>query len=255
MTRESALSIWRDARELASAVAELFVGLADAAVAARGRFTVALAGGATPNTLYELLAADYRGSPSWQATHVFWGDERHVPPDHQDSNFRAAFETLLRRVAVPREHVHRIRGELPNAADAAADYELTLRRAFALGETGVPVFDLVLLGMGTDGHTASLFPDNAALHERDRLVLAAWVPQMRTLRVTLTLPVFNSASAVVFLVSGAEKAEALRAVLEGPDQPVRLPAQAVHPSNGQLQWFVDAAAASGLKRGGINAPA
>ena len=255
MTRESALSVWGDANALASAVAELFVRRAEAAVAARGRFTVALAGGSTPAALYERLAFEYGASPSWHATHVFWGDERHVPPDHQDSNFRAASETLLRHVPVPREHVHRMRGELPNAADAAADYELTLRRAFALDETGVPVFDLVLLGMGADGHTASLFPDSEALHEGDRLVLAPWVPQMRSSRITLTLPVFNSASAVVFLVSGVDKADALRAVLEGPDQPVRLPAQAVHPLNGHVQWFVDSAAASGLKPGSVNAPA
>ena len=126
MTRESALSVWGDANALASAVAELFVRRAEAAVAARGRFTVALAGGSTPAALYERLAFEYGASPSWHATHVFWGDERHVPPDHQDSNFRAASETLLRHVPVPREHVHRMRGELPNAADAAADYELTL---------------------------------------------------------------------------------------------------------------------------------
>lgn len=244
--RERAIRVCADTDALASAAAERFVRQADAAVAAHGRFTVALAGGTTPNALYGMLATRYRTSAPWHAIYFFWGDERHVPPEHRDSNFRAASEAMLSKVPVSQTHVHRIPGELPDAATAAGEYERTLRREFALGGAALPVFDLVLLGIGPDGHTASLFPDSEALYERNRLVLAPWVEKFRSFRITLTLPVLNSASIVVFLVSGVEKAETLRAVLEGPDAPIRLPAQAVRPSKGRLLWLVDAAAAARL---------
>jgi 6-phosphogluconolactonase len=250
MAHERTIQVFADAGALASAAAELFVRQAGAMVAAHGRFTVALAGGTTPNALYDLLASVYRSSTPWHAIHFFWGDERHVPPDHRDSNFRAASEAMLDRVPVPPAHVHRILGELPNAADAAADYEQKLRGEPALG-AALPVFDLVLLGMGPDGHTASLFPDSEPLYERDRLVVAPWVEKVRSFRITLTLPVLNSAAMVVFLVSGVEKAETLRAVLKGSHQPIRLPAQAVRPSKGHLRWFVDAAAALRLSARGV----
>lgn len=250
MAHARTIQVFADAGALASAAAKLFVRQAGATVAADGRFTVALAGGTTPNALYDLLATVYRNSTPWHAIHFFWGDERHVPPDHRDSNFRAASEAMLDRVPVPPAHVHRILGELPNAADAAANYEQKLRGEPALGGAALPVFDLVLLGMGPDGHTASLFPGSEALYERDRLVLAPWVEKFRSSRITLTLPVLNSAAMVVFLVSGVEKAETLSAVLEGPHQPIRLPAQAVRPSKGHLLWFVDAAAAVRLSARG-----
>lgn len=246
MAHHRMIQVFANADDLASSAAELFVRHARAAVTAHGRCTVALAGGGTPNALYDLLATRHRNSTPWEAIHFFWGDERHVPPDHRDSNFRAASEAMLDHVPVPPAHVYRIRGELPNAADAAADYEQTLRREFGLGRTAVPMFDLVLLGMGADGHTASLFPDSEALAARDHLVLAPWVAKFGASRITLTLPVLNNAAMVVFLVSGVEKAETLRAVLEGPFQPVQFPAQAVRPSNGQLLWFVDATAAAQL---------
>ncbi len=251
MAHERSIQVFADVSALASAAAELFVRQAGAMVVAHGRFTVALAGGTTPNALYDLLATRHRHSTPWHAIHFFWGDERHVPPDHPDSNFRAASEVMLDRVPVPLTHVHRILGELPNAADAAADYEQKLRGEPALGGVALPAFDLVLLGMGPDGHTASLFPESEALYERDRLVLAPWVEKFRSFRITLTLPVLNSAAMVVFLVSGAEKAETLRAVLEGSHQPIRLPAQAVRPSKGHLRWFVDAAAALRLSTRGL----
>ena len=245
MASERNLSVFSDASTLASGAAELFAQQAKDAVAARGRFSVALAGGQTPNDLYVRLAG--RDDLPWDSIHVFWGDERHVPPDHRDSNFRAASETLLTRVPIAPAHVHRIRGELPDASTAAAEYEQALRREFPVDGTTPPVFDLVLLGLGADGHTASLFPGSEALHEDSRLALAPFIPQVRGFRITLTLPVLNGATSVVFLVSGAEKAKVLQGVLEGPEQPTRFPAQAVQPVHGRLHWFVDAAAAARLR--------
>ena len=246
MALERIIQVCADAGALASAAAELFVRQAKAAVAAHGRFTVALAGGTTPNALYDLLATHYRNSTPWHAINIFWGDERHVPPTHRDSNFRAAFDGMLSKVPVLETHIHRIRSELSDPAAAAAEYERTLRREFALGEAGLPVFDLVLLGMGLDGHTASLFPGSDALRQTGRLVLAPWVEKLQSYRITLSLPVLNHASLVVFLVSGAGKADVLRATLEGPDRPDPLPARAVHPSGGQVRWLVDRAAAARL---------
>ena len=209
---------------------------------------VALSGGTTPNAMYERLATDYREIVPWHAIHFFWGDERHVPPSDAESNFGSACNAMLAKVPAPAAHVHRIHAELSDAAAAAADYEETLRREFALDAAALPAFDLVLLGLGADGHTASLFPGNNALRQTDRLVLAPWVPQVQGFRVTLALPVLNHASLVVFLVSGAGKAAPLHAVLDGPFQPDRLPAQSVRPRDGRVVWLVDAAAAAHLQR-------
>ena len=244
------IEIVSDGAALADAAAAHFVTQAEQAIALRGRFTVALAGGTTPNVLYERLATAFRDTVPWQAIPFFWGDERHVPPTHPDSNFRAANAAMLAKVPVPEAHVHRILGELPSAAAAASDYERTLRRAFALDGVVLPVFDLVLLGLGPDGHTASLFPGGDAMRQTERLVLAPWVETFRTYRITLSLPVLNRASLVVFLVSGAGKADVLHAVLEGPNRPDALPAQAVRPSNGQVIWLVDRAAAAQLRVAG-----
>lgn len=246
MPHQGAIDVRADAAELASAAAGLFAEQATEAVAARGRFMVALAGGTTPNALYKQLATDYRDTVPWHAIHFFWGDERHVPPDHPDSNFRAASAAMLSKVPVPEAHIHRIHAELPAASIAAAEYERTLRHEFALDEAALPMFDLVLLGMGADGHTASLFPGSAALHHAERLVLAPWVETLQSYRITLSLPVLNHARLVVFLVSGAAKADMLRAVLEGRDPSEVVPARAVHPSGGRLRWMVDRAAASRL---------
>jgi 6-phosphogluconolactonase len=179
---------------------------------------------------------------------LFFGDERHVPPDHADSNYRMVKEALLAHAPIPDANVHRIRTEMPDAADAAADYEQTIRNAFQIRPGEWPRFDLVLLGMGPDGHTASLFPDTPVLHERSRMAAAVWVVSMQTWRVTLTPPVLNRARAVLFLVSGAEKASTLHAVLEGPPEPDRLPAQLIAPSDGLVHWFVDTAASAQLSR-------
>ncbi len=234
--------------ELMRATADEIALAARQAVDDRGRFTWALAGGSTPRTVYQLLASDfYRERMPWSAIHFFWGDERHVPPDHPDSNFRMARKAMLDHVPVPAENVHRIRAEEPDAQRAAAEYEATLRSFFSLSPGKAqgewPRFDLILLGLGKDGHTASLFPGGDAVRERERLVVAPWVEAQKTFRITLTAPVLNHARRTMFLVSGEEKAEALHAVLEGAREPERYPAQIVE---GNRLWMVDRAAAHRL---------
>ena len=249
--------------------------------------SIALSGGSTPRALYRLLAdpaAPFRARIDWQAVHFFWGDERHVPPDHPDSNFRMAREAMLDHVQVPAAHVHRIAGEEPDAARAARLYERELIDVFGLrrdrgngkdapGDDGAagdveaardadsgaagdaarewPRFDLVLLGLGEEGHTASLFPGSPLLADENRrprrLAAAVWVEKLHTWRITLTPPVLDHATTVIFLVSGAAKAAALAAVLEGEWQPEIYPAQVVAPVDGRLLWLVDRAAAAQLR--------
>lgn len=241
----SEVRIFDGVSELMRATAEAISLAARQAADDHGRFTWALAGGSTPRMVYELLASDfYRARMPWSAIHFFWGDERHVPPDHPDSNFRMAREAMLDRVPVPAENIHRIPAELPDAQRAAAEYEATLRSFFALASGEWPRLDLILLGLGKEGHTASLFPGGDAVRERERLVVAPWVEAQKTFRVTLTPPVLNHARRAMFLVSGEEKAEALHAVLEGPREPERYPAQIVE---GNRLWMVDRAAARLLK--------
>ncbi len=248
MTNTADLRVVPDAAQLAEEAARLFATQAAAAIAERGIFRVALSGGSTPKALYRLLADGTTPPMDWPNVHLFFGDERHVPPDHADSNYRMVKEALLSRAPVPEENVHRIRTEMPDAAAAAADYENVLREAFHLQVGEWPRFDLVLLGMGPDGHTASLFPWTPVLHERSRAAAAVWVPSMQTWRVTLTPPVFNHARRVLFLVSGAEKAETLHSVLEGPHDPERLPVQLIAPTDGTVQWLVDPSVISRLTR-------
>lgn len=225
---------------------------------------MALSGGTTPRGLYNLLAdpgAPYRAAVPWDRTQVFFGDERQVPPDHPESNYRMANEALLQRVPIPEEHVHRIRGENPDPDRAAEEYEEIQRDAFDCGPDGVPRFDLALLGLGPDGHVASLFPGSAALKETHRLAVAVTPAAPARARVTLTFPVFNAAACVLFLVSGPQKADALKRVLRGaaalgsgggfvapgaaPGAPP-LPAALVRPGQGDLLWLVDRDAAKGL---------
>jgi 6-phosphogluconolactonase len=243
------IETYSDADLLALAAAEHFVALAAEAIAARGRFTVALAGGSTPRAAYALLASDeFAARPStplrtgvdWARVHVFWGDERCVPPDHPDSNYRMAREALLDKIPILADNVHRVRGELP-PDQAAAIYQAELEAVLSASGR----LDLILLGMGTDGHTASLFPGTVALEERELAVVAVYVERLQTWRVTLTLPAINTARQVLFLVTGAGKAETLQAVLEGPKGPY--PAQRIRPTSGQLAWLVDTAAAGRLK--------
>jgi len=234
-------------QELFSAAAEEVVRTAKQAIAQRGRFIIALSGGSTPKSLYNLLAANARTTLPWDQMFFFWGDERHVPPTDPDSNYRMADETMLSRIPVPAGNVFRIAAENPDAAAVAASYEETLRKFFQLEAGQVPTFDLIILGMGPDGHTASLFPGTAALQEKSRLVVANWVDKLKASRITLTLPVLNGARCVMFLVSGTDKATVLRAVLEEDVPAEQYPSKLVRPSNGKLIWLVDRAAASELK--------
>lgn len=233
-------------QELFAAAAEEFVHAVTEAVAQRGRFTVALSGGSTPRNLYTLLATNARTSLPWDKMFFFWGDERHVPPDDPESNYRMAEEAMLSKVPVAAGNVFRIPAENPDAAAAAEQYEQTLRKFFSTETTVVPRFDLVLLGMGPDGHTASLFPETAGLQEESRLVIANWVEKFKTSRITLTLPVLNAARCVLFLVGGADKAPAARAVLESDAPGEKYPSKLVQPSDGKLIWMLDRAAASEL---------
>lgn len=237
---------------LARAAAEEVVRLSIAAVRERGRAAVALAGGSTPEALYRLLADEpaFRARMPWAQTHFFFGDERHVPPDHKDSNYRMAAEALLRKVAgeCPAANVHRIPAENPDAARAASIYEADIRSFFE-GET-TPAFDLVLLGMGPDGHTASLFPGTTGLREAEKLVAAVWVDKFTTYRITFTPPLLAAARDVVFLSGGEEKADMLKTVLEGPFELDRYPSQRIVAENPRARWLVDEAAAAKLTGNG-----
>jgi 6-phosphogluconolactonase len=243
----SEIRILTDTEEIIQAAAVEFVHQTIETVQAKGLFTVALSGGSTPKGLYSLLASDgkpgFRLQVPWNKIHFFWGDERHVPPDHPDSNYRMAYEAMLSKVTVPPENVHRIKSENPDAGKAAEDYERELHEFFRLEAGHLPRFDMVLLGMGADGHTASLFPGTKVIHEKKRLVIAPWVEKLNTYRITLTPPVLNNAARVIFLISGEEKAETLRTVLQGSYQPERFPAQIIRPANGKLLWLIDQSAA------------
>ena len=229
--------------ELMRATAEEIVLAARNAVDARGRFTWALAGGSTPRTVYELLASDfYRARMPWSAIHFFWGDERHVPPDHADSNFRMVNESLLSKIAIPTANVFRVRAELADAAEAAQEYESSLKTFFKTAPGEFPNFDLIFLGLGTEGHTASLFPDSKGLTETSRIFIANWVEKFKTDRLTLTFPAINHATDVMFLASGPDKADILHQVLEEENTP-SLPAQRVQPQS-RVMWMLDAAAAA-----------
>jgi 6-phosphogluconolactonase len=240
--------VFAGADELAEAVAKEFVDLATTAIADRDRFAVALAGGSTPRAAYTRLASEpYASRVDWSRVLFLWGDERCVPPDHLESNYRMAREALLARVPLPEGNVHRPRAEI-KPEDAAVYYEHDLRLAFDLGAVGFPRFDLIWLGMGSNGHTASLFPGNPTLDENVRLFVATHVPELDADRLTLTSPVINHAAQVIFLVVGEGKAETLREVLEGERDPARLPAQLVRPDEGRVTWLLDEAAARLLSR-------
>ena len=235
-------------QELSEAAAGEVVRDANEAVKARGRFTIALSGGSTPKSLFNLLATNARNALPWDRMYFFWGDERHVPPTDPDSNYRMAEEVMLSKVPVPPGNVFRMATENPDAARVAEDYEKTLRKFFQLAADGVPQFDFILLGMGPDGHTASLFPGTAALQEKSRLVVSNWVEKLKTNRLSFTLPVLNAARCVAFLVSGTDKAPVLKTVLEENASAEQYPAKLVNPSAGKLIWFLDRAAASSLSK-------
>jgi 6-phosphogluconolactonase len=230
-----------NAEEVASAAADLFIDLSAAAIRERGRFRVALSGGSTPKRTYQLLAE--RGSKvDWEHVDLFWGDERYVPADDPQSNFRMTSEALLHHVPIPPIGVHRIRTEVDSPEAAAQDYEREIGNNFRA--TGAePRFDLAFLGLGTNGHTASLFPNSGVLHEKTRLVVADFVDEVKMWRITMTAPLLNAARTIAFLVAGQDKAEVVHEVAFGPKDIDRLPAQLIQPTGGKLLWILDESAA------------
>jgi len=242
------VAILPDAAAITRRAADEFVKAANEAVAEKGTFTVALAGGSTPKALYAMLADDpaFRSKLPWPKMHFFFGDERHVPPDSDQSNFRMANEALFSKGVIKPEQITRIHGEYADTEKAALEYEQALRAYFRLKDGEYPRFDLVLLGMGDEGHCLSLFPGTKALHASQRIVVRNWVGKLYTERITLTAAAANNANRVIFLVTRSDKALALKAVLEGPYEPDQLPSQLIQPVSGNLLWLVDQDAASKL---------
>jgi len=244
------IEVLPDLERLTETAAVYVARLASEAIAGNGVFSIALSGGTTPRPLYSLLASErFAKSIGWSQVHVFWGDERCVPPDHPESNYRMAREALLDSLPLPPANIHRIRGE-DDPKQAASSYEQELKVFLGINPVdGSPRtgLDLVLLGMGENGHTASLFADSSAVTERLRWVMAQYVEAVSTWRITLTPIVVNAAKNIIFLVSGIEKAQRLHEVLEGPVRPEALPAQIIKPKRGRLIWLTDRAAASCLK--------
>ncbi|MDD2922853.1 MAG: 6-phosphogluconolactonase [Anaerolineales bacterium] len=233
------IRVFDNLESISQAAAEIFVEAASEAIAARGRFSVALSGGSAPHRLHEILASEsFREQVNWKSVHAFWGDERCVPPDDLRSNFRMARETLLNHVPIPAENIHAVHGEL-NPSQAAAQYESELKKYFGVEQ---PVFDLIFLGMGDNAHTASLFPHTPVLNEKEKWVADVYVKELDMYRVTFTAPLINQADQIVFLVSGVDKAHALHEVIEGAYHPQEVPAQLIrHPL-----WLVDQAASHKL---------
>jgi 6-phosphogluconolactonase len=233
----SEIKIAQNLSELNILTAEKFVSIGNRAIKTNGRFTVALAGGSTPKSLYQLLANDtYKNRIDWERVFFFFGDERPVLPTDEESNFRMTTENLLKPLQIAEENIFRWQTE---SNDAAENYEKTIREFFDLSATEFPCFDLILLGMGDDGHTVSLFPFTEALTETSRIAVENWVEKLETNRLTLTFPVINNASNIIFLISGASKAEVLREVLEGEFRGEQLPSQNVKAINGNLFWLID----------------
>jgi 6-phosphogluconolactonase len=260
------IRVYHDGGELAAEAARYFARIADKYVLENGSFAVALSGGSTPRKMFELLAQEpFLSSMPWSSIYFFWGDERCVPPDHPDSNYRMACEALLSKAPVPPEHVYRIPAEMDDPDMAAEIYERQIlkelgrcgehylssgRREEGVSVKKMPCFDLILLGMGADGHTASLFPRTAALGARDRIVVANYVEKFNAYRITLTPDAINNARGVTFVVAGDDKAEALKTVLEGERRPEDYPSQLIRPRDGKLLWMIDEAAARLLKQDG-----
>ena len=239
------IAIYPDIATLSHDAAQHIVRIANESIATYGRFTMALSGGTTPRKTYELLGSEpYSRQINWTLVHIFWGDERSVPPESPDSNYRMAHEILLSKIPVPAVQVHRMLANEPNRDAASQEYVEEMQRVFATDD--IPSFDLIQLGMGPEGHTASLFPHQEALHEERRLVMPVSVPKPPPDRLTFTPPLLNAARNLLFLVTGSDKADALHAVLEGPYQPDEYPAQIVRPPNGEVVWMVDTAAAQNI---------
>jgi len=250
-TAQRDIRILADPAAITRRAADEFVKAAAQAIAKKGVFAIAFAGGSTPKALYALLADDpaYRSKIAWDKLRVFFGDERHVPPDSSESNFHMASEAIFSKGVLKSEQITRIKGEYPDTEKAALEYEQALKDYFHLKDGEYPRFDLVLLGMGEEGHTLSLFPGTKALKETRRIVVHNWVGKFYTERITLTATAANHANQVMFLITRADKAPALKAVLEGPYEPEQLPAQYIQPLNGNALWLIDRDAAKMLTVG------
>jgi 6-phosphogluconolactonase len=235
-----------DAESAYTLAAQEIVDLAQQAVRASGKFTIALSGGSTPKKLYELLTSPaWQSKMPWAKTEFFWGDERYVPQTDESSNFRMTSEAMLARVAVPAEHVHRVLTE-NEAQETASLYEKEVRKVVTAGADGLPEFDLVLLGLGTNGHMASLFPYQPALHEKTKIVIAEYIDEVKMTRLTFSAPLINAAKQIVFVALGKDKATVVKDVVTGVFDPERLPAQLVRPSHGHLTWILDPGSAEKL---------
>ena len=236
------LRVFPDPKAVAHAAAELFTSQFEASARKHRRFRVSLSGGSTPKLTYELLATpEFNSRIDWSLVDLFWGDERYVPHDHPESNYGMTHKALLQHVPVPPSSIHAVPTELRPADAAASAYEEDIRKTF--GSDEVPVFDLIFLGLGTNGHTASLFPHSTALKETKRLVIADFVQEVNMWRISMTAPLLNRGRVVAFLIAGQDKAQVLRDVMLGPRDPDRLPAQLIAPE-GQSLWMIDEAAAS-----------
>ncbi|GHO95557.1 6-phosphogluconolactonase [Reticulibacter mediterranei] len=241
------IAIYPDTNILSHEAAQHIVRVAQESIVTHGRFTLALSGGNTPKKLYGLLASEpYVSQIDWNLVEIFWSDERCVSPDSPDSNYHMAQEVFLSKVPIPANQIHRTPADEADRDAASEAYAREMRNVF--GTNGVPKFDLIQLGMGPEGHTASLFPHQASLHEQQRLVMPVSVPKPPPARLTFTPPLLNAAAHILFLVTGADKEEAVQAVLEGDHQPDEYPAQIVQPSQGEVTWMLDTAAAAKLKK-------
>lgn len=249
-TSSTEVRILPDAASIAKRAAAALLEIAADAVRQKGSFELVLSGGSTPKALYGLLVDDpaFRSQVPWEKMHLFFGDERHVKPEDPQSNYRMAWEAMISKSPLKPEQVTRVKAENPNAEDAAKDYEQAIRTYFKLADGQFPRFDLVLLGMGSEGHVASLFPGTKALRENRRIVVHNWVGKVLMDRITLTAPAINNARHIISMVTGADKCPALTAVLERVYEPDQLPAQLIQPANGTLLWLVDTAAGGMLTR-------
>ncbi|MFQ5823126.1 MAG: 6-phosphogluconolactonase [bacterium] len=241
---KSNIQIFATKSELVSAVTEEIINTIEQNSQEKGICNIALAGGNTPREVYALLAVHHKSRVDWNRVHLFWGDERTVPQDHPDSNFSMVQQALLAHIAIPERNVHRIRGEMA-PREAAAEYTAFLSKHF---QEMPPHFDLILLGVGEEGHTASLFPGTNALEELNQPVMAVFVPKLNTWRVTLTLPVLNAAREVVFLVAGSSKSNIVKRVMRVEQPTKALPASLVHPEKGTLHWMLDSEAAKLIQK-------
>jgi 6-phosphogluconolactonase len=241
------VQVLSDLENVSRKAAEMFVNISRSCIASQGKFSAAISGGSTPKRLYTLLSSDrYRDEVNWPTVHFFWADERCVPKEHEESNFKTAYDTLLSRVPIPDENIHRIEGE-ENPDKGARDYEEDVMQFF--GMSGVPIFDLVILGMGEDGHTASLFPGSKSLEETIRLAVPVYLEKPYRNRITLTLPVLNNASQIIFLVAGSSKADVLSEILGDGHKKGQYPAGLINPTQGHLIWLIDREASWKLKGG------